>query len=648
MSKRPPTLVVGQDGHRRPLETVSGEALALLIRDDGLRRFLVSAGLDLEVRGEGVRLDVDSLLAALPNAAARFPSAPQEVRQTLAAHDVNADQLRGLAVALESGVTRRDNLFVSWNESERPLRVVRSAATPADSLLGMERIDARNVGDFLDHLAALPSERQLPKAGLERALVPLLGERETIGRAAKVLGRFEVFAAGDAVERALSRVETLQDRLDVIECLVRLGRRELGLRTLRSMIRHGEPAARRRAVAAFASLLTTADLAAARELLAVVTDTERLLVAIAMYRAGDVTAYAPIADGVSAMGEATQTSDVAASLLALEGLGSKRFAPLVAAFSERESRPLWKRRAARVATALAVEGVEEATPEEMMDAAEDAYFHNRPDEARERLEALVQLGCKNPRALYIYANCLKDEGHSEDALAACDNALSVDPKYWRSHRLRGSLLWDLGRHEESIDSYDRALGLNPVDPYTWYYKGYVLYRMRHDAEALPCLDRALSLKNDSPYIHNQMAFCLERLGRYPDAVRSYQRSLAIRPDDLTIRDYLGQAFQQAARLEDALACFEAVLAAEPERMETRFHRADVLYDMERWTEAEVEFAAYLEQESESFNGWFYRGLCLRVLERYQEAADCFNQALVLRPDSVNARRHSVFCEGMMR
>ncbi len=79
-------------------------------------------------------------------------------------------------------------------------------------------------------------------------------------------------------------------------------------------------------------------------------------------------------------------------------------------------------------------------------------------------------------------------------------------------------------------------------------------------------------------------------------------------------------------------------------METIYHRADVLYDLERWQEAAAGFASYVELKSDSYNGWFYGGLCLRFMAAYGEAAESFRRALLLRPDSVNAKRHLVFCE----
>ncbi len=637
--------MIDRDGRRRPLDDwAPGNSLARLLRDRATRSFLMSAGLDLQIRDDGVQVPVTSLLRALPSAAAQLPSAPEEVRQKMAAQNLRAATLIGLAQAVKSGTASHDQLIIGWGDPRPRPTLVPEPAEPSESLLALVEVDATNIDSFLNSLVELPSDRCLPQATLHDAIVPLLDDAATAGAAARVLGRFGVETAVSSLEHALARVTTVDDRLDVIAALTNLGRRELGQRTLRSIIRHGDTEARRKAVETLVDLAEEADATFLRELIAVVTGVERLMVAVAMYRVGERSAFSVISQEVARLSAETSADEAALALRAAESLASRRFVPMLEAYQARETRPLLGRRAGLVAERLAEQGVDEPPPKELMELAEEAYFQNRPEEARRSLESLIALNCRNPRALYIYANCLKDEGQQEEALKACDAALSADAAYWRSHRLRGSLLWDLARHEEALHAYDRALNLNPVDPYTWYYKGYVLYRLRRDDEALPCLDRALSLKSDSPYIHNQKAFCLERLGRYADAVRCYQRSLQLRPEDLTIRDYLGQGMQQCSRLQDALECYDEVLQADPARAETIYHRADVLYDMELWDEAAAGFERYVALESDSYNGWFYLGLCLRFTDAYQEAAECFKRALLLRSDSVNARRHLAYCE----
>lgn len=635
-----------RDGTRTPLET-GGNALADLLADDLFRRFLGAHGLEVEPLDQVVRVPAGALREALVRAAEAITSAPEDAPLRRSGGPLEAAALIDLAGSVSGGPTQDCDVVVPLAapgpEARSHLAAVPAPPDPTEVLLSMETVDPKDVPALLAALNEVIGEITLSPSTLKRTLMPLLQIEAHAGAAARLLARAGIEDAVDAILGALSRTQSLDNRLAFAESLARLGYRHLALRTLRSVIINGDLTARRRGINTLAEVATRADAPTVRDMLSLVPAVPRLMLAAVLYGLGDLAAYAIVAEGWEGIGASTSTEDVEELLRATRATGSRRFVEIVREYAGRETRPWFRARALRVAGDLAAEGRDEATPGQLVDRAEEAYFSNRIPVAISLLEELLALNVKHPRGYYLYANCLKEEQRLDDALAACDEALTIAPTYWRTHRLRGSLLWDVGRHEESLLAYDEALGLNPVDPYTWYYKGYVLYRLKRDAEALPCLDRALSLKDDSPYIHNQKAFCLERLGQHAEAVRCYHRSLQLKPDDLTIRDYLGQALQLSSRLEEALECYDEVLKADPERDETLYHRADVLYDLERWEDAAEAFALYLERRPDSYNAWFNRGLCLRFMGAFSNAARCFERALSIRPDSANAKKHEKYC-----
>ena len=65
---------------------------------------------------------------------------------------------------------------------------------------------------------------------------------------------------------------------------------------------------------------------------------------------------------------------------------------------------------------------------------------------------------------------LSNLGRFEEALAACDRALALDPNdaSWNN---KGNALNDLGRYEEALAAYDRALALDPNVAMAWNNKG---------------------------------------------------------------------------------------------------------------------------------------------------------------------------------
>jgi tetratricopeptide (TPR) repeat protein len=618
------------------------DSLARLLADPHSRSFLAGEGLDCERDKDGLRAGIGDLRRVVSRVVAHMESVPPELRDAPAFAGAGPRlllaQLTRLAAVASDGL-----VVVTVPSGGAGLRLVERGPDPRAVLAAMDDVPIDRAAELLAALDGMAGELALSPDLLERALVPLLADERTCGLAARLLGRMGVQGAAADLERSLAREHSVDNRIELLGALFRLGHRALALRTLRTIVVHGTDIARERAVATLSELAGVEDLAAVREMMQLAHDSERFGLAALLYRLGDLRAFGVLTRG---FGRLDQTSPVRTCLAALDAAtaaGSQRFLPAVEAYAGRENRPWQLARARSVIASLKRRGLREASPAVLIEMAEASWFTGGRDEAMGHLAELLALEPGHAQGLYLRASCLKDDGRAAEALESAGLAIASDPSNWRLHRLRGSLLWDQGEHEGALDAYDRALSLQPTDAYTWYYKGYVLYRLQRYDEALPCIDRALSLKSDSPYIWNQKAFCLERLERYDAAVACYRRGLKLQPTDLFAREYMGQALQAAGRLDEALACFEAVLGASPEREESLYRRADVLFDLAQWESSAAAFERFLAVRPDNYNAWFNRGLCLRFLDRFEEAAECFRQALVIRPTNTNAQRHYDYC-----
>jgi tetratricopeptide (TPR) repeat protein len=77
-----------------------------------------------------------------------------------------------------------------------------------------------------------------------------------------------------------------------------------------------------------------------------------------------------------------------------------------------------------------------------------------------------------------------------------------------------------GRHEEAVAAFDRALGLDPGHFRAWFCKGYVLYKLSHSGLAR---ERALASTGAVPDFLGEACACLRRaLGLRPDYAQARQ------------------------------------------------------------------------------------------------------------------------------
>jgi tetratricopeptide (TPR) repeat protein len=81
----------------------------------------------------------------------------------------------------------------------------------------------------------------------------------------------------------------------------------------------------------------------------------------------------------------------------------------------------------------------------------------------------------------------------EDALAAFDSAIRINPDNMTYLIQKGRCLIDMGRYEDGLQALDRALWINPGDGITLMNKGIALYQLSRHEEALKYFELVISL-----------------------------------------------------------------------------------------------------------------------------------------------------------
>ncbi|MDW7990603.1 MAG: tetratricopeptide repeat protein [Anaerolineae bacterium] len=95
------------------------------------------------------------------------------------------------------------------------------------------------------------------------------------------------------------------------------------------------------------------------------------------------------------------------------------------------------------------------------------------DEAMAAYQRAVELDPKLAPPWNGLGNVYSDLGQYEEAMAAYRRAIELDPKeagFWNN---LGNAYSDLGRHEEAIEAYRQAIELDPKDAYPWNGLGIV-------------------------------------------------------------------------------------------------------------------------------------------------------------------------------
>lgn len=157
----------------------------------------------------------------------------------------------------------------------------------------------------------------------------------------------------------------------------------------------------------------------------------------------------------------------------------------------------------------------------------------------------------------------------EDALNACDRALSIspdDPVLWTN---RGAILHEqLGRTLDALESHDKAIALSPDYALALYNRCVVLIALERYEEAIASCQQALQgdgrwgRANPSQAWMNQ-GVALRRLKRYNEALEAYDRALQLSPDYALAWNNRGVVLLNLGRYQDAEAAFVRALELDP-------------------------------------------------------------------------------------
>ena len=138
----------------------------------------------------------------------------------------------------------------------------------------------------------------------------------------------------------------------------------------------------------------------------------------------------------------------------------------------------------------------------------------------------------------------------DEAAAAFDTALSLDPQNAAISYERGLCQVAMGRDDLALASFASALRLNGRYAPAWDQKGECLRRQGLLEDALVCLQQAVDSDESLPSAWFNQAQVLEALGRGAESGRCYARFVPLAPAHQAEKQF--QARQKALELGAAL------------------------------------------------------------------------------------------------
>ncbi len=159
---------------------------------------------------------------------------------------------------------------------------------------------------------------------------------------------------------------------------------------------------------------------------------------------------------------------------------------------------------------------------------------------------------------------LDSEGKTEEAIAAHELALQIDPKLEQAHLNLVSLYGRIGRYDKAEEHYRVLMQLNPNLADAHYNYGVMMFRRGKLAEAEAAFKRALEINPFDAEAQNNFGYLLERQGRLDEAFAHFSKAVENRPDYRLAHFHLGRILVHRKEYAAAIWHFEKTLAPEDE------------------------------------------------------------------------------------
>ena len=172
----------------------------------------------------------------------------------------------------------------------------------------------------------------------------------------------------------------------------------------------------------------------------------------------------------------------------------------------------------------------------------------------------------NPRYADAYNNLgsiYAQTGRFEEAVAYFNKALEIDPDHIQALATLGALDQKKRSPEETVAIYRKAIAAHPGFSTPYYNLANFYLRERKYREAIPLYLKAIELHMDAPDAYNNLGLAYGASRQNEEAIAAYEKAIALDPGYTSAHANLGTAYNRAGRAQEAIAVLKKAIEVDP-------------------------------------------------------------------------------------
>ena len=274
----------------------------------------------------------------------------------------------------------------------------------------------------------------------------------------------------------------------------------------------------------------------------------------------------------------------------------------------------------------------------LFERALDFHRSGNLTEAAKGYRKLLRKNPKHPDGLYLLGCLEYQNGRNEAAADLLLEAIEIAPGEADYQNALGLALMELEKYEDAELAFRRAIKL---DNRAEFHSSVGMLRRKQNRlpEAIAAYREALRLDPSCADTHYNLGNTLRDAGGAEEAVENFRLALKLDGDHFHSLAALGQTMQSAGRNAEAAAYFKKALALAPRDTGLLCDFGDVLQASGELAGAAALYATAVQENPGLTRAWYARGCAEMARVEYIPAIACFQKALELRPDWLEARHN---------
>jgi len=230
------------------------------------------------------------------------------------------------------------------------------------------------------------------------------------------------------------------------------------------------------------------------------------------------------------------------------------------------------------------------------------------------------------------------EGRLNEAVAACELALKIEPNLSTACQTLGKVMQVRGEIEQAKHWYERAIEYNLNLPEVYANLGSLYSQGKQWSKAIANCEKAISLAPNFAAAYRQLARIWTQLEKREEAADCWYQAFNIEPNWATADEQvtLGNSFVELGKFDRAIECYSRAIKLNP-KLATAYHNlGEMLVGEKRWDDAIANYRQAIAINPNFFESYHSLGKTWAERGELDRAIACYRKSLDINPNYARA------------